>query len=292
MPEQIMRDLVIGMLKDTDYDPSRISRKGSPKYLFKNYIISLDEDIDIVDDNSFEALIDLDEYNEIIFTETKYGLMRISRQSDAIQSLLHSEKSPKAWLLVTVYYHSFFCAILISRLLGRYSCYFGPQEISSIKCIASNSGKKNLDDGNYVGYYVSCPDRCVKIRFKNEGDRPHHTAWKNLHDKVPTSSRLAEADVMRSNRILLFKKILSENGKWQLPSAVRNTWNYSDISLYSKRGDETASEFSAFIGTNRDLDWASRKRLQPDEKNIATSIAFISSTLNRTLDTCKGKILR
>ncbi|MHB8090535.1 MAG: hypothetical protein ACYDH8_02825 [Syntrophales bacterium] len=293
MPEQIIRDLVIRMLQDIDYDPLRLSRRASPKYLFKAFITTLDEDINIVDQNSFEVFIKLDEYNQIIFNETKYGLIRISRQRDAIHALSANKESPKAWLIVTAYYHSFFSAILISRLLGRFSCYFSQTEISNIRCSASNSARIDLCPGNYVGYYVSCKDNSVRIRFKYEGDKPHFTAWKNLCDKVQADAHTSISDTGRRNRIQLFRSILNDSVRsWPLPSDIRNKWNYSDISLYSKKGDDIASEFAVFLGNNKDLEWASRRRLEHNEKNVATSIAFISSTLRRTLDICEKKILR
>lgn len=293
MPELILRDLVIDKLKDSNYDPHRLSKNRSTAYFFKNYITSLDDDINIIDDNVFEVCIDVDEYNEIVFTETYYGSMRVTRQMDAINALLRSTDSPKAWLLVTVYYHSFFCANLITRLLGRYSCYFSQKEINEIKVTASNPRRKEIISGNYVGYYVSNSDDVIKIRFKNEGDKPHHTAWKNLCDKFVLSSRRGNDDFARNNRIDLFKKIISNNSNnWPMPSDIRNNWNYSDVLLYTKKGDVIANEFFSLIGTHKDIEWASRNKIQADEKNIASSVAYISSTLNRSLETIKTKILR
>lgn len=292
MPEIVIRDLIIGRLKDTDYDPTKLSASKSIANLFKSYISALDENISIVDNDMFEVIIDINDYNQIIYNETFYGLMRISRQSDAIAALLKDGSAPKAWLIVTVYYHAFFCAHLISRLLGRYSCYFSKDEMVSIKSLADNPSKKDLFHGNYVGYYVSCGDGGIKIRFKSEGDKPHHTAWKNLHDKFSTASTINTHDGKRFSRIQLFKKIIDDSIRtWPLPSEIRNRWNYTDIVLYSKKGDDTASEFAYMLANSNDLHWASRK-VTPDQQNIATSVAFISSTLNRSLEASKARILR
>ena len=292
MPELIIRDLIVDKLKDTDYDPQRLTKNKSAAYLFKNYITSLDDNIDILDDNIFEVNIDVNEYNEIVFTETYYGSMRISKQAEAVSALLRSSDAPRAWLLVTVYYHSFFCANLITRLLGRYSCYFTQKEISNIVSTANNPRRKVLLYGNYVGYVSNSFDG-IKIKFKNEGDKPHHTAWKNLSDKFTTSFRADSIDTSRNNRIKLFKQILSNSSNgWILPSDIRNTWNYTDVFLYLKKGDLIANEFYSMIGTHKDIEWASRNRIHPDDKNIATSVAYISSTLNRSLEAFKRKILQ
>jgi len=292
MPELILRDLVIDKLRDSDYNPLRLSKSKSTAYFFKNYITGLDDDVEILDDNAFEVYVNLSEYNEIIFTETYYGSMKISKQLAAISALLRSTDAPRAWLLVTVYYHSFFCANLITRLLGRYSCYLSQKEITNIKATANNPKRKELSYGNYVGYVANSND-VIKIRFKNEGDKPHHTAWKNLCDKFTLSSRGVDGDTARNNRINLFKRIIKDSSNdWPLPSEIRNTWNYSDILLYLKRGDGIANEFCSMIGTHKDIEWASRNKIQPDERNIATSVAYVSSTLNRSLEAIKTKILR
>lgn len=292
MPEIVLKELIVSRLKDTDYDPSKLSTSKSVAYLFKNYITALDDNISILDKDMFEAIIDINEYNQIVYTETIYGLMRIARQCESINALLRDGVAPKAWLIVTVYYHSFFCANLINRLLGRYSCYFTKKEINGIRAWAINPRRKDLAHGNYVGYYVSCDDGEVRIRFKNEGDKPHYTVWKHLHDRFEISSIRNSDDVKRVSRIQLFKKIINDNVRmWPSPSEIRNMWNYTDIVLYSKKGDEIAREFCAMLVDSKDLKWASGK-VAPDKKNTATSVAFISSTLNRSLEVCKSKILR
>src|SRR6185369_11322484 len=139
MPDLLIRDLVVDMLKNTDYRSTKLNGKGRPAYLFKNYITSMDDDIEIVAENSFEVIIDESEYNEILFAETKHGVVRINRQYEAVKAISRCKQSPRAWLLVTAYYHSFYCAILVSRLLGRYSCYFGKSEINSIIRAATNT---------------------------------------------------------------------------------------------------------------------------------------------------------
>lgn len=292
MPELIIRDLIVERLKDTDYDSRKISKKRNVNSLFKNYIVSMDEDIYILGDNAFEVVIGVGDYNEIIYTETYYQANRVSRQLESIRCLLRDDSSPKAWLLVTVYYHSFFCANLISRLLGRFSCFFNSIDINHISRYAENKLNSNISSGNYVGYFVSCGDG-IKMKFSHDGDKPHYTVWKNLHDKFAPGSDIKGSDPDRYNRIQLFKKIINESNKnWPLPSDTRNRWNYSDVFLYTKKGDEEAKEFSALLDCTRDMKWSSRKRLSPDKSNIATSIAFISSTLNRSLDVCMPKILR
>lgn len=293
MPEVILRDLIVNRLKETQYNPNKLLKTKSGSYLLKNYLAGLDENIVIIDDNVFEITINTDEYNEIVYTETYYEINRINRQLDAVNSLINSPSSPKAWLIVSAYYYSFFCANLISRLLGRYSCYFSSEEMLGLKTYADNQSNKSLLHGNYVGSFMSSDVEGVKIRFRGDGERPHYTAWKNLHDKFELSSRGSGNDVERYNRIRLFKNIINEsNSIWPLPSEIRNRWNYGDTFLYTKKGDDIAREFSSFFGSSADIRWSGRKNLRPDDQNIATSIVFISSTLGRCLDACKTKILR
>ncbi|HMN14376.1 MAG TPA: hypothetical protein PKD55_18825 [Bellilinea sp.] len=292
MPDLLIRDLVIKILNETDYRTNKITIKGRPSYLFKNYILAMYDDIEIIDENSFEVSIDENDYNEILFTEAKHAINRINRQYEVLKVISNCKELPKAWLLVSTYYHSFYCAILISRLLGRYSCYFDNKEISTIVKSATNTSKSKIDHGNYVGYCIFTPSRGVKIRFKIEGDKPHFTAWKNLHDKLTTKVIKGEVKADRLNRINLFKKIINEHVRsWPQPSDVRNHWNYSDMSLYSEKGDNIARELSTFIDSTRDIEWASRKNLYPEDKNISNSIGFISSTLNRVVRACEAKIL-
>jgi len=291
MPELILRDLVIKKLKESDYNYRFLLRSKSHSYFVKDYIASLNDDVNILENNVFEVNIDIKNYNEIIFTETYHGSMRISRQFDAISALASSPNAPKAWLLVTVYYHSFFCANLIARLLGRYSCYFAKEQISSIISSADNPDRYHLDHGNYVGHYISINNNSVKLKFRNEGDRPHHTAWKNLCDKFTLNQEIVDPD--RLNRIKLFKDIINTgSNRWPVPSEVRNKWNYSDVLLFSKTGDNIAKEFCSMLEQRKDISWASNRRIQPDHKNIVASVAYVSSTLNRSIDVIKNKILQ
>lgn len=293
MPELLLLNSVVSMLKETNYDYNRLDRRRTPVYFIKNYVIDSDEGITIVDKNTFDVTIGKNYFNEIIFSETLIGISRIDRQKNAILALT-AGRVPKAWLLVSVYYHSFFCAILINRLLGRYSCHFLDKDIKNVFSVADNPGNHALASGNYVGYFIQSDGMEVRIKFKHDGEKPHKTAWQKLSEKVDfiKARDSSGMNVDRLKRLNLFKSIIdSSNKKWHLPSDIRNHWNYTDIDLFLNKGDDLAKEFTAILNDGRDIKWASTRSKNPSDSDIPASVAFISSTLDRALTNCRSRIL-
>jgi hypothetical protein len=74
---------------------------------------------------------------------------------------------------------------------------------------------------------------------------------------------------------------LSENGSFDTIS------NY-----YGQLGEEHAKVFAKqALSKNGCYSWAANKRLSPDEKNIATSIAFVNTVLLNVIDNIKPKMI-
>ncbi|QWV98230.1 hypothetical protein KP005_02760 [Geomonas nitrogeniifigens] len=293
MPELMLLSSVVSMLKETNYDYSRLEKRRSPVYFIKNSVLNCEDGITIIDKNAFEVIFTNNHFNEMIFAETLVGTSRIERQKNAVLALTSSEV-PKAWLLVSVYYHSFFCAILMNRLLGRYSCHFLDKDIKNVNSVAENPGNHVLASGNYVGYFLQSDGMEVRVRFKHDGEKPHKTAWQKLSEKVDfiKAQDSSGMNLDRLKRVNLFKSIIdSSNKQWHLPSDIRNHWNYADVSLFLNKGDDLAKEFVAILNGGRDIKWASTRSKNPSDSDVPASVAFISSTLDRALNNCKGRIL-
>ena len=73
---------------------------------------------------------------------------------------------------------------------------------------------------------------------------------------------------------------------------MRNRWNYTNANYYGQLGEEHAKVFAKQALSEKGCySWAATKRLSPDEKNIATSIAFVNTVLLNTIENIKPKMI-
>jgi hypothetical protein len=294
MPHILLKNTLIKRLDELGYQRPSHLKTPSGAWTLKSTILYGNADVEIKSHHSFEILITKHQFAECLYTDFYYGYERILKQNHCLPVLLKENNTPTAWSLVTAYYSAFFAAIEIGKILGRLNTYLEQRHCSQIQGHSNNSFQGKLEAGNYLGTArLDTHQGYVMIRFNSSGERPHLMAWKNLSDMFPISEgkNLSSA---RQQQIKLFKEIISNDSKsrWPTPSEVRNQWNYTNANYYGSLGEEYADVFAKQALSKRSCySWAANKRLSPDEKNIANSIAFVNTVLLDVIENIKQKMI-
>jgi hypothetical protein len=294
MPHILLKNIIVKRLDELGYQRPSHLKTPSGAWTLKSTIINGHADVDIKSHHSFEVSITKQQFSECLYTDFYYGYERILKQNNCLPVLLKENNTPTAWALVTAYYSAFFAAIEIGKILGRLNTYLEQSHCSQIQGNSSHSFQGKLDAGNYLGSArLDTHQGYVMIRFNSSGERPHLMAWKNLSEMFSISEGRSLSST-RQQQVKLFKEIISNDSKsrWPTPSEVRNQWNYSKTNYYGSLGEEYANVFAKqALSKKACYSWAANKRLSPDEKNIASSIAFINTVLLDVIENIKPKMI-
>jgi hypothetical protein len=293
MPQIILKNAIVKRLGELKYRlPSHIEAP-SAAWALKSTILEGKCDIDIKSQNSFEVTMTDSLFAECIYADFYYGYERILKQNHCLHVLLKEANTPAAWCLVTAYYSAFFAAIEIGKILGRISTYIDQSDARRIQYRSGGAFLSDLEFGNYLGgVRLDAHKGYVMVRFSRHGERPHQQAWQNLSVLFP--NEVKNLSSARQKQIKLFKEIISNdpNSRWPTPSEIRNQWNYTNANYYGSLGERNASIFCKNAQSNSSCySWATTKRLQPDEKNTAASVAFVNTVLLDVVENIKPKIL-
>lgn len=250
-------------------------------WLLKDRLVYGSADCTIVDATHFDATLDLPLYWGAVRNDWRLGYHRVLAQNRVARHLAEQAKLPRAWVVVSSYYVSFFCAVELLRALGRRAHYFSEEEVAGMSSRAQNPSAVTLEVGNYVANDTFKPnDNNVLLRFAKTRARPHEFVWSEIGRAAQT-----HVDVTRSASARRFVQMISGADRWKGPSETRNEWNYADPGLYGPAGTRLAEQFAKLA---RDSDsawkWGRSLRLDPTPANIVSSLAFIQHTLVTLMD--------
>lgn len=241
--------------------------------------------------DSFSVELSSNIYKEALFSDYFWGRKRISEQNKNLNIQI-SNNSQIAWVLVTCYYSSFFMATEIAKLCGNFIINFSNEDMKILMGQSSAPITAELKDVNY-GYQVKIKnsefDQKIKLHFQKKSPRPHMETWKNL-------TEIVKGLVTEDNKIhfkMLFLSICdADEQRWDLPSKIRNDWNYRYANYYGEKGDSLGDIFYKNIKNyDSSISWASKRTIQPHEKNIVASLSFIYYILLKTLDDFDQRLL-
>lgn len=236
--------------------------------------------------NYYNGEINCDSFKEALYNDLKFGITRFNEQRNNVTHLIDKNAQP-AWILISAYYASFFACNEISKLMGSFIINFSRDEYSQF--LANSAGQVNvapngIEDNNSFHVKVSQGDTVnfIKLKFSKCASKPHKVAWSNicsiLESQIDHESCALHKD--------LFLSICDSSNRsgWKLPSTIRNEWNYTYSNYYGDKGSELADVFLSIIkNSGSTMKWANNIQIQPHEKNIVGSIAFIYHTLSDCL---------
>lgn len=214
---------------------------------------------------------------EAIVKDFIMGHERRSEQHSTLLKLIKEQKDYNpAWPLITAYYCAFFCALDISKILSRVNINFNPADMEVIRQKTKGNLTGLASATNFTG--VVSPE-CMKIKFMSTASKPHKYAWDNLYHALIKGAISDHEDWTELSTI---KNILNGEKNWELPSAVRNTWNYSNPLLFNKKGVEVGVEFTKIAGKFDSAEyWLSSNMSSGGMSHHAASIALLCEILHK-----------
>jgi hypothetical protein len=220
------------------------------------------------------------DYTQAMFNDLYFGHMRISAQCKNLEYLLNSNAQP-AWALVTAYYAAYFMVNDISKANGRFVTNLSENDFVGILSTQQPSFRSTVTVETNNPFFVTVDHGQmsgeITLTLKKASPKPHQIAWSNF-SQIANKIKICDE---RLTYLTLLKSIVSSEGSdWETPSAVRNTWNYSQSNYFGEKGDEIGRTFSSIIRSSKStFSWARNNNLKPSRENLAASIAYVYYTL-------------
>lgn len=292
MPISLLKKAVEAHIKNCNFERPIANFEFSPRSTLKNTILNGNGlDIHILDSNRFQIVLQAQRYYEALATDYYYSLQKVQNQRKIIETLLNANSSG-AWLLVTVYYQSFYAANEILRLAGYYNSTFDKDAISYLNSNSLTNTQLSSDVSSFRGVVGHFNNGDIEITFQSNGDKPHSQVWQGL------SSLLKTADYTPTHknykRIERFKKIINFSCKdFPTPSTLRNKWNYSKTDAYDHSQDHKFNNVTKMLSSSdfsNVKSWGERKLKKIDDSTHIESLCYVGNILENALTHFDPKI--
>jgi hypothetical protein len=218
------------------------------------------------------------EYCEALHKDLYFGLNRIGRLRHALRHL-NASSCTSAWQVTTCYYASFFAATELLRTSGTYISYLDTETAQRVASLGSPPGR--IDEGTYEG--VATFDQlvpCIRIQYSKRKVTHHKFTWQKISDFTKGIVKGGGASERRLSETFLTLIGTAQGSAWELPSDTRNTWNYAQSDLFSKKGEQHAEEFRKLCcADSAALNWAKTLR-HCNSSSEATAMGFFNSFLS------------
>lgn len=236
-------------------------------------------EVDVVGASSIHIVMSKSDYVAAIINELYFGAKRVATQCENVRQL-DAVNAQAAWLVVTAYYACFFIANDIARASGRFTINLSHDELSAIlrssKCSNSKGMVPEANNSFFANVKIGEMDGEVQLELRKHASKPHLIAWSNFHELIRAAIKYISDDDSRIKHFHLIEKLLSGDGRWERPSSVRNTWNYTSAMYFAEYGDIDAKLFRSLIKSEKScLGWGQNNLLYPDQKNLCASIAYL-----------------
>ena len=297
MPIKYLVNLTSKTLSSIGYSTENVIDPPNLNTTLKQSLIEGDPNFKIKTTNKSQFTVEIPNstYSEMIYADFHFGYKRISKLCEEVEKQIKSGNT-SAWLIVTTYYASFFAAIEISKILGRFNLNLNKsQQESILNNSIGGCGAPFLSESSVTLVGQMKPSTqydFTTISFSNSRGKPHKLAWDNLYFYLKSISPNSKSkEYLCQQRFL---DIIGPNSKskWPKPSETRNDWNYFNPKYFTEYGEELTKQHKSIIGNYRkSINWASTRNLFPTEQNKASSLAFIYTNLILTINNIKDKIL-
>jgi hypothetical protein len=244
----------------------------------RDLIRSGDGEPEILDVNRFKISLSAKKFSGTICKRVFYSSVRVAKLCAAVNALQAADCAA-AWTLTTSYYSSFFAALELLFLDGRFSSFVDGDDIAAIQ-LYSRSSVFKLSKGTYeCEVKWDEKDESVSVFYSHGSDKPHAFAWEKMRQYVDGIEGLVPLKSVP--QWILLRRVLGSGGdRWRLPSDTRNRWNYTDSRLFTKEGDSVCNEFCTnCYQPTLAVKWISRNPRIANEQDYATSIAYLKAVL-------------
>jgi hypothetical protein len=233
---------------------------------------------EILDEKRFKVSLSARKFSGTICKRVFYASVRVAKLCSAVKALQESDCAA-AWTLTTSYYSSFFAALELMFLDGRFSTYVDAEDIAAIHQFAPSSAFK-VSKGTYeCEVEWDEQDESVSVFYSYGSEKPHSFAWEMMRQYVDGIETMVPLKSVP--QWILLRRVLGSGGdRWRFPSQTRNHWNYTDSRLFTAEGDTVCREFRAnCCQPTLAVKWISRNPKVANEQDYATSIAYLKAVL-------------
>lgn len=271
---------------DLNQSPSGQIEEFEPSHNIKTFLIDPNQlhSFNFIGAKEFSLEVDIEEYNEALFSDYYHSNFRIREQVKNIENLIETS-SQIAWILVSVYYCNFFIANELSRLYGRYVLNFSIDDLRFIINHSNHTDPLGFISGLQGNTTCNAEvtddvgSNKLTITFKVGSKKPHDAVWHNMGEVM---DKVHVDDNMRHHKTII-KNIFRKSSGWESPSQIRNDWNYRYPAYFSTEGSSLGSLFlSNMSDKDQAYTWGDFRALNPTQENICASLAYIYHVLNES----------
>lgn len=229
--------------------------------------------IKIISNESFTVSAAPRDICRSILRDYHFGYMRVESQWKNATAL--AERKSIAWALVSAYYCSFFGSIEALRVCGTHLLNFSGNEAKqAFSGIGGPYLQNILGIRNFKGVVAS---DFSKIGYTKTSEKPHQATWQQVNGIVlPIIAKTSPSWV----DIAKFKNMCNGTGGWEIPSDIRNRWNYRDPLYFGKTGTNSESPFVKILtDDNAASSWIRGQTNVRNECDSAASIATLTQLI-------------
>jgi hypothetical protein len=185
--------------------------------------------ISSVSPSRFAIVVAPSDFGGALFSDAAFHLDHALEHQASLMKVLESGQwSSPAWQVVTFYYWSYFCAMALSRLLGRTVWFVTPHVAEQFTALAARGGHR-VTRGTYeLSCGVSLSAGAREIALVKRPRRLHEQLWSTVFDLLESVYREVGAGVAAPQEERLYLAIMSSarilGNDW--PSSIRNVVNY------------------------------------------------------------------
>lgn len=230
--------------------------------------------VQAVSGTSFRVTASPGDISRAIVRDYYYGYLRVKKQWESVELLIQNRNI--AWAIVSSYYCSFFCAVEALRLCGCHALSLSPVESNTLFESMSGSHIDNLRKTKHFKGVLS--EDFTEIGYTTTGDKPHYAAWQMLSREVLSKIPRKNAAWMDA---IKFSNMCKGQSGWEIPSEIRNRWNYRDPTYFSTLGEQSANPFLKLIADpDAASSWIRGQVTIRNENDSAASMAALASLLH------------
>lgn len=192
------------------------------------------------------------DFGGALFSDAAFHLDHaLEHQASLMNALATGQWSSPAWQVVTFYYWSYYCAMALSRLLGRTVWFVTPNVAQQFTTLAARGGHR-VSRGTYelsCGAYLSAGAR--EIALAKRPRRLHEQLWATVFDLLGSVYQEVGVGVATPQEERLYLAIISSarilGNDW--PSSIRNIVNYRPGFAYTAPRFKSCIDSFTYLST-------------------------------------------
>ena len=235
--------------------------------------------IQLVSGTSFKVVTRPADLTKAILRDFLFGANRVDQQWEGTRLL--AERGLTAWALVSAYYCAFFGAIESLRICGIHTLTLTNDE--SDRLFSSTGGPHTTAIRTHRSFRGKIAGDLGSIGYTANGDKPHQSTWRQLASDVFSivpNSESSWTDLSKFSQMCL-----NGNG-WELPSDIRNRWNYRDSLYFSTLGASSSTPFLGLLlkDSSESSSWIKARTGIRSENDSAASIAALTRLMHLAIE--------